>query len=102
MAEIRKLHAKVEARAELVLDEVELRALDALAGYGADSFIAAFYKVMGEHYLRPHEAGLRSFLEAVRDCASLARDANECREFLAQTNRERLEARRHSNGGMSS
>lgn len=90
MAEIKKLQAKIEARAELVLSESELRALDALAGYGTDEFIKAFYKVMGEHYLRPYEEGLRSFLSSVRSCAGLARDAEECRTFLAQANQERI------------
>jgi hypothetical protein len=94
MAEIKKQHVAISAVLELTISEEELRALDALAGYGADEFIKAFYKVMGEHYLRPYERGLRTFLNSVRGCASLARDAEECREFMRETNAERLKLAR--------
>jgi hypothetical protein len=50
----------------LVLSESEMRALDALAGYGDDAFLKAFYKDLGTHYLKPHEAGLRSLFAAIR------------------------------------
>lgn len=62
--------AKLEMSTTVVLTEAEIHALDALAGYGANAFIEAFYKVMGVHYLRPHEAGLRSLLESVRGPAA--------------------------------
>ncbi|QCG94287.1 hypothetical protein E6C67_08345 [Azospirillum sp. TSA2s] len=48
------------------LSEDEAAALDALAGYGTDAFLKVFYKEMGEAYLRPHEAGLRSLFASVR------------------------------------
>lgn len=63
--------AKIEGRATLnvavpfTLTEVEARALEALAGYGTAAFLKAFYKEMGEAYLRPHEAGLRSLFDSV-------------------------------------
>lgn len=49
------------------IDEQEARALDALAGYGDDSFITAFYEKLGKSYMEDHEAGLRSFLKSIRD-----------------------------------
>lgn len=52
------------------VDEEEARALDALAGYGDDSAIAAFYAGCGRHYLQPHERGLRKFLSEVREAVS--------------------------------
>lgn len=64
--------AKIESRAKLhvevpfTLTEGEAAALDALAGYGTDAFLRVFYKEMGEAYLRPHEAGLRTLFESVR------------------------------------
>jgi len=49
------------------LNESEIRALDALAGYGTDHFLEAFYKVMGESYLKPHSKGIRSLFARVTD-----------------------------------
>jgi len=51
---------EIQAKASIVFDEAELRALDALTGYGADSFLKMFYKHLGEAYMKPHETGLRS------------------------------------------
>lgn len=96
MAEIKKQGVNISAELTLTISEEELRALDALAGYGDDAFIKAFYKVMGESYLKPHERGLRTFLDSIRGCASLARDAEECREFVRQTNAERLRIMRNA------
>lgn len=65
--------AKIQGRpsvvltATLVLTKHELGALEALAGYGTDEFLKIFYEHMGKHYLRPHEAGLRSLFESVRE-----------------------------------
>ena len=71
------------------MNEDELKALDALAGYDVDQFIAAFYKVMGQSYLGPHEAGLRSFLKAVAGCDGMTKAAQECREFLMLSEQDR-------------
>ena len=48
------------------LDEVEARALEAIAGYGVDSFLEVFYK-LGSHYLKPHEAGVRSLFKVIKE-----------------------------------
>lgn len=56
----------------LTLNESEARALDALAGYGVDSFLKVFYANMGKAYLLPHEAGLRSLFEGIRDTSGLS------------------------------
>ncbi len=50
----------------LHLSEVEMRALDALVGYGTDEFIKAFYEKLGQAYMRDHEQGLRSLFEGIR------------------------------------
>lgn len=57
---------KVEVSATMQFSEAELRALDALVGYGSDAFLKVFYEKMGKHYMQPHEAGLRSLFESVR------------------------------------
>ena len=46
------------------LDETQARALDAMVGYGADSFFEAFY-TLGKHYMQPDEGGLRSLFKEV-------------------------------------
>lgn len=56
----------VEVGAIIKLTEVELRALEALAGYGTDGFLEVFYQHMGKHYLKPHEAGIKSLFEVIR------------------------------------
>jgi hypothetical protein len=59
----------VTVTAKFTVTEGELRALDALAGYGDEAFIAMFYKHLGQTYMKPHEAHLREFLKTVRDIA---------------------------------
>lgn len=66
------------------LTEVEAAALDALAGYGIEPFLEAFYEKMGRSYLEPHEAGLRSLFTSVQRgdacVANLLRKAKQARE----------------------
>jgi hypothetical protein len=50
----------------LKLNESEIRALDALAGYGAKVFLEVFYEHMGRAYMEPHEAGLRSLFDTIK------------------------------------
>jgi hypothetical protein len=96
MAEIQSLGVRVQLQVSLTLDEEELRALDAIAGYGADEFLKVFYDMLGRAYLEPYERGVRRLFEAVRGCAVLARDADECREFMERSKTERLKLMRKS------
>jgi hypothetical protein len=89
MAQLKRQNVVIQASVELVLDEEELRALDALAGYGTDKFLEFFYQHMGKTYLGPYENGLRRLFETVRGCAGLAHDAEDCRAFMKQTVQER-------------
>lgn len=50
----------IKLEVTISLSEDEARALDALLGYDVESFLKTFYKEMGESYLKPYEAGLRS------------------------------------------
>lgn len=63
-----KMHNKVTIRYEctLRLTEGEMRALDALTGYGFRPFLEVFYKEMGKHYLEPFEKGLQEFFIKVQ------------------------------------
>jgi hypothetical protein len=67
MNERRLLQApRLDVDVKLLLNEKEIRALDALAGYGIKPFLDVFYKHMGRHYLEPHEQGLRSLFEVIQ------------------------------------
>ena len=48
------------------LTEAEIRALEALAGYGTEPFLKVFYAQMGKAYLQPYEDGLRSLFDTIR------------------------------------
>lgn len=61
---------KVEVTTQFTVTEGELRALDALAGYGDDVFTKMFYEKCGQHYLKPYEKDLREFLKSVRSLAT--------------------------------
>lgn len=73
----------VTVEATFTVNEAELRALDALAGYGDDAFIKMFYESLGKSYMQPHEAGLREFLKSIRDIAGpiIRRTVNARKEF---------------------
>lgn len=57
----------IELNVVMRLTESEVRALDALAGYGDDAFVKVFYEGLGEAYMRDHEVALRSFLKSCRE-----------------------------------
>lgn len=59
-------HATLAASATFSVDEEEMRALDAMVGYGYTSFIDTFKKHMGSHYMSGHEDGLKRFFESIR------------------------------------
>jgi len=55
----------IELEITLKISESEARALEAMIGYGADSFMKVFYNHMGKHYLGPHEHGMREFFKTI-------------------------------------
>lgn len=57
---------KLDLNVSFTVNESELRALDALAGYGDDCFIKMFYDNLGQSYMKPHEEGMREFLKSIR------------------------------------
>ncbi len=82
--------AKVELNLVLGVGEDEARALDALAGYGDDAFIKAFYEKLGSAYMEKHEKGLRSFLVSLRrDLPSILSSAGTARAAFHKSGGER-------------
>lgn len=74
-----KTTATLQTMHTLMLSEVEARALEALAGYGADAFLEVFYKHMGKHYLQPHESGLRSLFDSISGLRYGLKQADQAR-----------------------
>ena len=88
-----KIRHAVTVRAVIELDEPQLRALDALAGYGTDGFLKVFYKQMGKHYLQPHEAGLRALFETIkRDVPPALHSVDRARDLLDEDDAAKAEA----------
>ncbi len=58
---------KLDCVVRFEINRSECAALDALAGYGDDAFIKAFYETLGEAYMMKHEDGLREFLKTIRE-----------------------------------
>ena len=57
---------RVHYECTLRLTEKEMRALDALVGYGTKEFLNVFYKYMGKAYLEPHVDGLTTLFKKIR------------------------------------
>lgn len=69
----------------LELNEAEVRALDGIFGYNVDAFLRVFYERMGESYVRPYEAGVRSLHERLRGVlAGPIAEMDEVRKRLKQ------------------
>ncbi len=56
----------VSFQVTITMNEDEARALDAIVGYGFDSFYETFTKHMGEAYIKGHKVGCRALFESVR------------------------------------
>lgn len=74
---------QVQYSATMTVTEAEMRALDALVGYGDEAFIKAFKEKLGKAYLRDHEHGLKSFFGTVRrDVLPAMRDIDTIRKEI--------------------
>ncbi len=82
-----KTNVKVEITATVEFTEGQLRALDALIGYGDDAFLRAFYIKLGKAYMQPFERDLRNLFGALRESVPQAlRGVTEARERLSGGN----------------
>jgi hypothetical protein len=82
MAKLQHFTPRVTAEAVMTLDQEELRALEALVCYGIEPLLALFYKHMGSVYLKPHEAGLRSFLKTAHQASEGVRAVDQAQSDL--------------------
>jgi hypothetical protein len=51
----------------ITLNESEMRALHAMASYGADNFLRAFYEKLGRTYVEPYEHGVRGLFQEINE-----------------------------------
>lgn len=72
----------VQFTVKFELTENEVRALDALACYGADAFLKVFYKHLGVSYMRPFEKDLRALFEKVKELRPAIHNIDEARQKL--------------------
>lgn len=78
-----EVRTKVEITATITFTEGQLRALDALVGYGDDAFLKAFYVKLGKHYMQPFERDLRDLFTQIRSTVpSALRKVGEARQSL--------------------
>ena len=59
--------AQIDFAIRFNLTVTEAKALEALVCYGIDSFLEVFYAKMGKAYLQPHEKGLISLFEKIKN-----------------------------------
>lgn len=64
------------------LSEMEVRALDALAGYGADAFLKVFYKHLGVAYMKPFDKDLRQLFLKIQELRPAIHNIDEARKKL--------------------
>lgn len=89
---------KVECDCTLRLTEGEMRFLDALVGYGWDSFINVFREKLGKSYIRDYEVHGKALFEQIRsDFPFILRRADEARQVFSGEK----EARHHPKPGPS-
>lgn len=82
-----KITSKQEFHIQLELTEEEARALDALVGYGGETFtkhfLPTFYEKLGKHYMTPYEKGLAKLFDNIRqNIGSSLKKINQAREIL--------------------
>jgi hypothetical protein len=90
-----KTTTHIEATATITFGESELRALDAMTGYGIDSFLKVFYDKLGKGYMTPHEKGLRNlFLTIANPVGQALGQVDECRKILRAEAVRKADAKR--------
>lgn len=77
-----KLKTQVTFTVQCELTENELRALDALVGYGFKEFLNCFYTHLGKAYLEPYESDLKALFDKIQQLRPEIGTINEARKKL--------------------
>lgn len=95
-ATVKLHHADITLQVTLMLGEAEVRALDALQGYGTKAFLDAINKHISPALVNQHRAGLVGLIEA--PLGNLVRHADQARAEFKDP-KTPLSARRFSPNG---
>lgn len=80
---------KLEFTGKVTLTEGEMRALDALVGYGDDAFFKAFYIKLGRHYMQPFEKDMRDLFKKIRvEVIPTLREIDDTRKRITEAARK--------------
>lgn len=93
MAKVTSQEIKVEATITVTLNEIEMRAFDALTGYGFEPFVKVFKKQLGESYLRGNEKGLESLWALRGQIATQLKRLDEVRRDIREAAEKKLRVR---------
>jgi hypothetical protein len=74
---------RLDFEVTFTVNEQELRALDALVGYGFKSFIETFYQHLGKSYMEPHEKGLQSLFARIEELRPALSQIDDVRKSAA-------------------
>ncbi len=77
------MEATITPEMTIRITEGEARALYALTTYGFESFIAVFYKNLGETYMKPHEKSLKSLFDNIRGESGISVFLKRCEDARA-------------------
>jgi len=77
---------KIDLVLNLSINEGEARALYAMAAYGDENFLAAFYKELGKSCLQPHSDSLCDLFAVVRsEIPNVLRQLDKARKQFSTT-----------------
>ncbi len=79
-----KASLNLDIKITLELSLAEARALKEITGYGVKSFLEGYYKQLGKSYLQPHEKGVISLFETIKN--NLPYKLNDADEIIKTVN----------------
>jgi hypothetical protein len=84
-----KIKTEVNITASITFTEGQLAALEAMAGYGSDAFLRAFYVKLGKHYMKPFERDLRDLFDKIKtDIKPALKEVRQVRKQLESKNHD--------------
>lgn len=90
MAELKtKADLSLKFHVTLKMSIIEAEALNEMTKYGIKSFLKGYKKMLGSHYIEPHEKGLAMLFETID--GSLPKELyklNKLREAIAEAEKE--------------
>jgi hypothetical protein len=80
--ELIRININVGYSVNIELSEKELRALDALVGYGFDSFMEVFKTKLGSSYIGPFEQDMKALFDRIEGIRHNIKTIDEMKKLL--------------------